>query len=69
MSGDPPSFLFPVIKATLYAANVNLVLEIFLHLVLHILKCFKQLDVDYKTKKKLYVSHSVCILSLAFCSL
>lgn len=45
MSGDPPSFMFPVIKATLYAANVNLVLEIFLHLVLHILKCFKQLDV------------------------
>ena len=51
MSGDPSSCMVPVIKATLSASNVNLIIEIF-HLVLHIEKCFEQLDVDYETQKK-----------------
>lgn len=45
MRGDPPSCVIPVMKATLYRSNVNLVLEIF-HLVLHIKKCLN----NWKTK-------------------
>lgn len=64
MSGDPPSCVIPVTKATLYRSNVNLVLEIF-HLVLHTKKRLN----NCKTKKKLFVFHSISILSLASYSL
>lgn len=60
MSDDPSSFMFPVIQATLWS-KCYLVLEIF-HLDLHILKCFKQLGMDYKTKRKLCLLQPVCTL-------